>query len=296
MSKRIINKLRKIYHKNRLTLVLGSGVSKAAGLPLWPDLVKELYNELISTKFGISDINWDVLDLKKDDIILQARYIKNGYGSQEEFYKAIKRALYSKDINLKNEIITSIAKIAMPTRTNHLKSIIVYNFDDLLERKLDEYNLSYKSIYNSDILYENDELPIYHVHGFLPENLNDFDNVDIIFSDDDYNKQTSTELFSWSNIIQLTNFKDSCNLFIGVSFNDSNLRRILEIVKNNFSHVVNYTIQKRSFDSKKHPSDMKEVFEINDKLKEEVLKDLGIEIIWIDDYSEIPSILNSIKK
>jgi hypothetical protein len=276
-------------------MVLGSGVSKAAGLPLWPDLVKELYNDLVLNRVVMDMPDWESLKLKTDELILQARYIKSGYGSPQAFFEAIERALYTKEVFMKNPLINSLGRLCVPTRFNYVKSVITYNFDDLLERKLLKYNVEHKSIFDSNVEFRESALPVYHVHGYLPQNIKDYDNVNIIFSDDDYNRQSSSEMFSWSNIVQLTTFKDSGSLFIGTSFNDANLRRILEIVQQNFQGVVNYTIQKHSFDKGIHNENIKNLMYLNDYLKESVLNELGVKVIWADEYDEYPSIIDSLK-
>lgn len=294
-SKKYIKELRKIYYASQLNLVLGSGVSKAAGLPLWPQLVKELYIDVIVNNFMEEEPDWENLDLKTDELILQARYIKKGYGDVQKFIEAIRKNLYTREVNVDNDLMQAIGRLCVPTRASHLKSIITYNFDDLLEKKLETLKVEFKGIYDSNICFNKSDLPIYHVHGFLPQDASEVVTKNLIFSDDDYNKQASGKIYSWSNVIQLTSFKDSCNLFIGTSFNDSNLRRILEIVKNNFQGVINYTIQKRSFDSDKQDEKNRKFCLINDYLKENVLDELGIKIIWVDDYSQIPELIESIK-
>jgi hypothetical protein len=291
---KFIGELREIYRGNNLTLVLGSGVSRAAGLPLWPDLVKRLYADVITQNFKLFEPDWESLDLKMDELILQARYIKNGYESHDLFYKSIINALYCQEVHLKAPLLNGIGKLCMPTRHNFLKSVITYNFDDVLERKLHKMHVEFKTISDSNVNVKKTALPIYHVHGFLPESLDEFDNLNIIFSDDDYNRQSSSQLYSWSNIIQLTHFKESTCFFLGTSFNDANLRRILEIVKHNFQGVKNYTILKHSFEPEKHSECLKNHFYINDILKERVLNDIGINIIWVDDFEEIPSIVSKI--
>jgi hypothetical protein len=40
-----------------------------------------------------------------------------------------------------------------------------------MEQHLKSINLKYKSIFLDNDKYENEELPIYHVHGFIPKDI-----------------------------------------------------------------------------------------------------------------------------
>ncbi len=75
------------------------------------------------------------------------------------------------------------------------------------------------------------DLPIYHVHGYLPQHSTDFDNNSdnlIVFSERAYHT-IYADPFSWSNIIQLYTLKENTCLFIGLSITDPNMRRLLDI-------------------------------------------------------------------
>lgn len=66
-----------------------------------------------------------------------------------------------------------------PRRTGaKVKSVLTYNFDDLLERQLETKDIRHPFIYTDIERYHPDELPIYHVHGFLPEKRQKYDRLD----------------------------------------------------------------------------------------------------------------------
>lgn len=84
------------------------------------------------------------------------------------FISAVKDALYSSQ-RTSSPLIESITNLCIPKRSGaKVKSIITYNFDDLIEESLSKVKLEYKTIYRDEEQHDSDELPIYHVHGFIP--------------------------------------------------------------------------------------------------------------------------------
>ena len=66
----------------------------------------------------------------------------------------------------------------MPRRTGaKVRSVVTYNFDDLIERQLSANNIIHRCIYTENETYDPDELPVYHVHGFLPEDRKKYDKM-----------------------------------------------------------------------------------------------------------------------
>jgi hypothetical protein len=100
-----------------------------------------------------------------------------------------------------------------------------------VERDLATKGALHKSIYTESEVYDPDELPIYHVHGFLPEDdskYNDLDKSTLVFSEEGYH-HIYTDAYHWSNLVQLNSFRENNCLMIGLSMTDPNLRRLLDI-------------------------------------------------------------------
>ncbi|HDK9808218.1 TPA: SIR2 family protein, partial [Klebsiella pneumoniae] len=127
------------------------------------------------------------------------------------------------------------------------KSVITYNFDDLLERQLISNSILHRCIYTNNESFDPDELPVYHVHGFLPENRKLYDGLDkstLVFSEEGYHHIYS-DSYHWSNLVQLNSFRENSCLMVGLSMTDPNLRRLLDISSKNIERSKHFTFMKR---------------------------------------------------
>ena len=80
------------------------------------------------------------------------------------------RAILYKSATNSSKLLKEIVQLCVPNRgKTGIQAIINYNFDDLIEKNLEELRVKYRSIYSDGIKPNSDELGIYHVHGFLPQ-------------------------------------------------------------------------------------------------------------------------------
>ena len=212
---RRIKKLNKTYLKDDLVLFLGAGISKEAGIPDWNSLISDLLVTMIKEKvtsnkiYINSDEQIEIINSMKQfrhySPLLQVEYIKTGLGNL--FEKELSRIIYdgfdgiTKGTSL---LLKALARLCSPRRNRiGVRSVITYNFDDLLENHLKEYNIQYKSIYKETDCSTVDELPIYHVHGFLPRNPEKYNQLSeslLVFSEEGYHTLYN-EPYSWQNIV-----------------------------------------------------------------------------------------------
>jgi len=168
---------------------------------------------------------------------------------------------------------------------------------------------------------DNGQIPIYHVHGFLPRKGKLNRENKITLGENVYHEQYS-DVYSWNNLVQLNKFRETTCIFIGISLTDPNMRRLLDIARlhHGSKEKYHYLIKKR-YNLNTLKDTLEKILETNpdlrnDKVKAnlkigetaELLKEIiesfeendvdsfGVKTIWIDDFDEIPDILKKIRK
>jgi hypothetical protein len=206
---------------------------------------------------------------------------------KDKFPQALAECLYSESYAV-SETVHSIA-------LSGITRICTYNFDDILEEALCAEGVSFSAIlpdeeFNNSV----DGTIVLHPHGLLTPDLNgeQLRAAKIVFSEDDFNRLYSNP-YSWANVIQLSLLVNYTCLFIGVSFNDPNLRRILDVCRD-------LRINHRHFAVMKSPLYAAAEWEkpLQQRIKENLrldLKNLGIEPLWVKTYDELPKILGALR-
>jgi hypothetical protein len=326
-----ISQLSNCYKKGQFSLFLGAGVSSSAGLPNWNKLLNSLFVEYLTNEFnGNSNVNDDDINeivnrlnhIDGSSALIAARYLRKGLSrvaeNKRDFINAVTKSLYKlrdKSYAIDSELIISIGSLCTPKMTgSKVKSVITYNFDDLLERQLGSRSLDFHSIFGDSETYERDELPIYHVHGFIPENDYLYERLEdstLVFSEEGYH-HIYMDSYHWSNLVQLNCLKENNCLMIGLSMSDPNLRRLLDIASRNTEKTKHFAFMQRitddifthEIDEKtnqkiqiiKNVTGAKEFLKKHHILNEEIMKELGVAIIWYEDYDEVPILINKIKE
>ncbi|REC53636.1 hypothetical protein DRF62_12640, partial [Chryseobacterium piscium] len=333
----IIISLIECFKNRQFSLLLGAGVSSSAGMPTWANLLNSLFVSYLSNEFDksksvtndeVKEIVNRLNNIDQQSALMAARYLRKGLSKQqindETFIKTITKSLYElRDKNKRedSDLINAVSNICMPRQNGaRVKSLITYNFDDLLEKNLTVKSIKFHSIYTENENANTEELPIYHVHGFLPENRDKYDSLDkttLVFSEEGYHHIYS-DPFHWSNLIQLYNLKENNCLMIGLSMTDPNLRRLLDISAKNSEYNRHFVFLKRltiedfayaTIDIKEDDKIIKHKVQIisnvknaedflhrHHKLNEEIMKELSVNIIWYESHDDIPPILKRLNE
>lgn len=281
-----------------LTLVCGTGVSIPSSIPNWNQLLVNILTEIYSNDYGLNTKDrisvQSLLSLMPQSNLISAKYLKELSKNKARFYEYVKTSLYRKfnedsEKNLETDMLKAIAKLSSTTSTTKrlLESIITLNFDDLIERKLLKEHIKYASIWNDVQKHSQGALPIFHVHGFLP-NQEKTKPHNLVFSEEAYHSQF-IEPYTWSNLKQLNTFSSNICLFVGLSLTDPNLRRLLDISHRNDQQFKHYII--KEIPQVKAES---EITRISMDLFELDAMSLGLNVIWCSDYLGIPKILDKI--
>jgi hypothetical protein len=325
----IVEKLGELYRNGQFSLFLGAGVSSSAGMPDWNKLLNSLFVTYLAQQLdpdddiddgAISELVSRLNAVDEPSTLMAARYLRRGLtgpgADTKAFTAAITKSLYSlrnTSLPIHSPLIAAIAALCMPRRTGaRVRSVVTYNFDDLLERQLDEKSILHRCIYTQNETNDPDELPVYHVHGFVPENAAGYEDLDsstLVFSEEGYHKIYS-DAYHWSNLVQLNNLRENHCLMVGLSMTDPNLRRLLDIAARSIERSKHFAFMKRltedRFCFENDPvsgvkvaavSDLnsaREFLERHHRLNEELMKELGVIVIWYEDYDDIPSILKRI--
>lgn len=281
-----------------------------AGIASWDKLLSSLFVELIKKelvnngiKISISEqtkIVEEMLNQNGTSPLLQARFLRKGF--EDNFEKNISDILYE-NVKGSSKLLEEIGQMCIPNRGKiGIQAIVNYNFDDLIEKTLNKLRIPFHSIYGEGINASSTEIGIYHVHGFLPQSKDQYEDLGkslLVFSEEGYHK-LMVEPYHWANITQLNYMINNTCVFIGLSMTDPNMRRLLEIAAQKRDDIneecKHYAIMKRFKITNTKSSKAINKFEsVNDLLQEAFFKELGVNILWIDDYKEIPNILKKIK-
>lgn len=275
------------------TFFLGAGVSCDEGLPGWKSLLMALISD--ATRSIIDEKEFDALfEANGSSSIIMGRYIRRLYNdNNEHMRKAIRKCLYKKKNyeGIKSKTIQTICEL-VNNNQKKVKSIITYNYDDLIEQQLAKIGVPSCSVF--DTREPDARFPIYHVHGILDQaNLK---SSDIVLSEDDYHEQYRRS-FMWSNVEQLHALQNNNCFFIGLSMTDPNLRRLLDFTKseandNNQRDAHCYAFLKKGDVADKIKGN-KEQF-LNEQRY--ILENLGVRVIWYNNHNELPKLLDSLQK
>lgn len=338
-QKQKIDQISSWYKNESLVMVLGAGASAAYGLPDWNTLLQKL---LLITIKSDDEADSDSSSHEKAGVLartfsnifepnplIAARYLHNYFlkknpRSTLAFENAIREGLYSElEHQEDSELLKEVRQFCIAAgRSPNLDSIITYNYDDLIEQCLSkiDVDIPFAPIYSRGMKNKRHELPIYHVHGYLPQEGKLTSKNKVVLGEDGYHQQYN-DVYGWSNLIQINKFKDHNCIFIGLSFSDPNLRRLLDISKNERGDdkIHHYCFKKRykkdyvkdrlikTLEENKEILDEKaraqlgidqvvdELIELMEKFEENDALSFGVGIVWYDDHNDIPNILKKIR-
>ncbi len=297
----------------KLAFFLGAGVSIDAGLPSWSKLLNRLYIA-IGGKHS-ETAQGDALDtIRKscfDSSIIAGRYLRQMHGLNpcfRPFRDMLHEALWHGKLKAEPQALNAITDIIRQDRTPggrwSIEAVITYNYDDLLEQMLQRKGVAQRPIYN-DNRAEYGYLPIYHVHGIIPQGRGT-GNVEPtpVLGEDEYH-ELYKEAYHWANVEQIHALSRCCCIFVGLSLTDPNLRRLLDIVRmmnpgstaekpRHYAFLYRREFRKQNTSTEPTQGDDPTRQESHMRIQESILRQLGLNVIWYDHYPELPQKLSQL--
>jgi hypothetical protein len=226
-EKDLVNFLSKLLNRGSIALVIGSGISKPLGLPIWTELIERMFNSQKKIKYD-----------KKKNLLKNAESIKKivCFSKDNIFNNRVKKALYQDIKNLdynkikENSTILALGALTMSSRRGNIANIVTLNYDDILELYLEYNGFIVNSICDDYMLMGNEDIRIFHLHGFLPFSKNKRNSKKITLDQNDYSNLEKNSLSPLRQQI-LNIFRANFIIFIGVSGNDPDLEYLLNQVK-----------------------------------------------------------------
>lgn len=287
------------------TLFLGAGIGMSAGLPGWNDLQKKLLKK-IGYNLDSEHCFDRLCNFLGNSPIVLSQFIDNCYQEKgNDIRGAIREELY-RNKKRKYDTIRSIVDLIVHGSDNYtdngnqnktfynkldVRSIITYNYDDLIEQEMSKAGIRFNSITGFYAL-DSSAFPIFHVHGILREDASldiDAQSSFIVFSEQAYHDKYR-RAYEWSNVEQLQALRNTLCLFIGLSMNDPNLRRLLAIAKAEEKTDCKSPSVGTKFVFLKNPTTPNGIPCIS-KLIESNLSRLGVDVIWYSNHNELAGLL-----
>lgn len=253
----------------RCDLFVGSGASSPSGVVSWYGLLKPLADSI-----GLK-IN------KDDDLPLIAQYILNENSGNRNIFRIALYREFASEFTI-NEIHKAIRAI-------HPSTIWTTNYDCLLENTFAD--VKYRVIVSdADLLrpWRIADVEIIKLHGSITDEIDE-----CILTSHDYD-QIFAQKPGIANKLKEALLQRSV-LFIGYSYNDPDIKRILvettQILKGKSQE--HFMIIKKPQDIPGQPEGIKQEL-LRFELWVKEMQRLGIRCLIIDEYYELPQILNEI--
>lgn len=239
------------------------------------------------------------------------------------FLEKVREHLYPREMPAPQEPTTLTAVADFIRRTGDqtgVAAVVSFNYDDLLERKL-AGSFDFRSVW-SPRRSRDKSLPILHPHGFLPQE-GDVRDCRLVFTEDDYHGLTTT-VFHWALTAIVHYLRHHTVLFVGLSMLDPSLRRLLDASYVYGDIPAHWQIQRRhklvAAERRTVLRDLRDrarrfrremeleppgkdpglreallaVLQQADSYDRNLFEAMGVKTLWVEDYDDIPALLDRI--
>lgn len=292
---RLIQDAKYDFSEGHNTFFLGAGLGPGVNMPTWNELLDDLLDRAQkNSNSEIGSVDYSDIDVScNHSALIIGRYIESGFKDMKEFTEQMKSSLYKNNPKPISKLYKAIVEAI---KTNKVEQVITFNYDDLVETALIREKIAVHSVFDRSH-YSGSDFPVYHVHGMIPQT-REIESTPVL-SEKEYHTLYK-ESFHWSNVVQLQALSSTTCFFIGLSMNDPNLRRLLDISRYGINRDTatdrpcHYALLERKPLKPDLPNRAKDAEHF--AMQERMMADLGINIIWYDHgrYDEIPKLLKRI--
>ncbi len=174
-----------------------------------------------------------------------------------------------------------------------VQAIVNYNYDDIVEERLRRESVHCLTVLSGKIKLTLGRLPCYHVHGVLPVReyfshagqAEDIETGNFVFSEDEYHTEYG-DPYRWSNLTQIGLLSRQKGLFIGLSMQDPNLRRLIEVTHWQYPEIWKYAILPRAPVPPNEDTKGTILRNLAEEVEAESFKKIGVKVIWVDDVTK----------
>jgi hypothetical protein len=323
------------YQREGIFLVLGAGVSYKSGLPNWSQLLRGVYRHQEqhrkSLPKGLEQLPAPVLaSLLEEDAGSRGKFVED---VRDILWKkfplrhltpidADTASDFATQMDAQNPTLRAISAICtMLTekrrfRPNpHVQAVVTFNLDNLLQlhsrAKYGEWSSRHpsrsfilRSVERPSAGSVRTKTPVYHLHGMIriDKEINQTEKHApdlMVLTEQDFfdtfNKPTQA-----SNYVFLHLLREHTAIFVGLSMQDENLRRLLhyskmERVRSYATEHPEETDDQLSARARRHVALLvrDEDKEVN-RAREATLSPLGVRVLWLTGHEEIPSRLSGL--
>ena len=324
------NVLLNAYRKNGIFLVLGAGVSHKSQVPSWPELLRRVCVELLAGDASLPSKLHDMtppvfasfLEERAGSREALAKTVQhclyeNFPGKSYKPIDAESGPLFVETIDPRNETLRSVSALCARRAPDgatykfqanpHVKAVMTTNYDNLLQthsrakygkltdRGFDRHSLILRTVKRPSAGSQARKIGVYHVHGLIrydkaiDDHLKHAPDLMVLTEQnffDLFNNPTRISTYTFLHLL-----REHTALFVGLSMQDENLRRLLHYSKQ--ERAESYRTE-GEHEGAIRGRVQRHVAMLLDNLDEEVndaheatLAPLGVHVIWLQSFDEI---------
>ncbi|CAM3862325.1 hypothetical protein DESA109040_22605 [Deinococcus saxicola] len=184
-----------------------------------------------------------------------------------------------------------LAQLAQRLHQQHrLHQLITFNYDSLIEHALLDLGTPALPVYREE-RGTSRGVAVRHVHGYLPpppDPVTPEQAASVVFDEETYHSRFN-QPHHWTNRMMLSAIRESICVFIGFSMTDPNVRRILE--QSHEPEQTPHFVLLRQPPLQGATPDLQLARARLIHTQENILRELGLNIIWYSEYGNLPVLL-----